>query len=40
MGPIVGEDARDHGWDELHDACAAQFGVAVGGWPEGAAEGR
>jgi len=40
VGPIVGEDARNHGWDELHDAYAAQLGVPGGGWPEGVAEGR
>jgi uncharacterized protein YndB with AHSA1/START domain len=28
IDPIVGEDARNYGWDALHDEYAAQFGVA------------
>jgi uncharacterized protein YndB with AHSA1/START domain len=27
IGPIRGEDAMDHGWQELHDAYAARLGV-------------
>ncbi len=26
--PIVGEKARNHGWDDLHDAYAEELGVA------------
>jgi uncharacterized protein YndB with AHSA1/START domain len=30
VGPIVGAAAKDHGWDALHDAYAAQLGVNDG----------
>ena len=28
VGPIRGENARNHGWDELHDAYAEKLGIA------------
>jgi uncharacterized protein YndB with AHSA1/START domain len=31
VGPIVGEAARDHGWEDLHDAYAATLGIASAG---------
>jgi uncharacterized protein YndB with AHSA1/START domain len=31
IGPIRGRDARDHGWDELHDAYAEKLGIEGGG---------
>lgn len=34
VGPIRGEDARAHGWEELHDAYADRLGVTGTGWPE------
>lgn len=40
VGPIVGEAAREHGWNELHDAYATQLGAPRSGWPEGVAEER
>jgi hypothetical protein len=27
IGPIRGTDARNYGWDELHDAYAAKLGI-------------
>jgi uncharacterized protein YndB with AHSA1/START domain len=33
VGPIVGENARNYGWDELHDAYAERLGIAGTGWP-------
>lgn len=36
VGPILGEDARNHGWDELHDAYAARLGIEGTGWPQDA----
>lgn len=33
IGPIVGESARNHGWDELHDAYAERLGISSAGWP-------
>jgi uncharacterized protein YndB with AHSA1/START domain len=29
VGPIVGQDAMSHGWQELHDAYAEKLGIAV-----------
>lgn len=34
VGRIVGEDAKRHGWAELHDAYAARLNIAGTGWPE------
>jgi uncharacterized protein YndB with AHSA1/START domain len=34
IAPIRGDEAREHGWDELHDAYAERLGVAGSGWPE------
>jgi uncharacterized protein YndB with AHSA1/START domain len=31
---IVGQDAKNYGWDELHDAYASKLGIASEGWPE------
>jgi uncharacterized protein YndB with AHSA1/START domain len=28
VGPIRGEDAKSHGWEELHDAYAEKLGIA------------
>jgi uncharacterized protein YndB with AHSA1/START domain len=33
VGPIVGENAKNHGWDELHDAYAEKLGITGTGWP-------
>ncbi|MPZ27438.1 MAG: ATPase [Micromonosporaceae bacterium] len=33
IGPIRGNDARNYGWDELHDAYAEKLGIAGTGWP-------
>jgi uncharacterized protein YndB with AHSA1/START domain len=33
VGPIRGENARNYGWDELHDAYAKKLGIAGTGWP-------
>jgi uncharacterized protein YndB with AHSA1/START domain len=33
---IVGEQARDYGWERLHDEYGAQLGITGTGWPEGA----
>jgi uncharacterized protein YndB with AHSA1/START domain len=35
VGPIVGEEAMNHGWQELHDAYAEKLGIAEGGQPSG-----
>ena len=40
VGPIVGEAARAHGWDELRDAYAAQLGAPDDDWPQEFVEGR
>jgi len=29
VGPVRGQQAREHGWDELHDAYAAKLGVSM-----------
>ncbi|MGH8049366.1 MAG: SRPBCC domain-containing protein [Methylococcales bacterium] len=34
MGRIVGEDAKKHGWTELHDAYAAALNIEGTGLPE------
>jgi uncharacterized protein YndB with AHSA1/START domain len=34
IGPIRGADARNYGWDELHDAYAAKLAIPGTGWPE------
>jgi len=34
IGPIVGADARNYGWDELHNRYAKTLGIASLGWPE------
>lgn len=36
VGPIVGEDARNHGWDQLHDAYAAALGTDGSAGPQDA----
>jgi uncharacterized protein YndB with AHSA1/START domain len=33
VGPIRGENARNFGWQELHDAYAEKLGIAGTGWP-------
>jgi uncharacterized protein YndB with AHSA1/START domain len=33
VGPIVGERAKEHGWEELHDAYSETLGIAGTGWP-------
>jgi uncharacterized protein YndB with AHSA1/START domain len=33
IGPIVGREAKRHGWDALHDAYAAALGVRGAGFP-------
>jgi uncharacterized protein YndB with AHSA1/START domain len=33
VGAIVGENARNYGWDELHDAYAEMLGITGTGWP-------
>jgi uncharacterized protein YndB with AHSA1/START domain len=42
IGPIVGADAMNYGWTQLHDAYAAELGISSTGWPAGeqAAAGR
>jgi uncharacterized protein YndB with AHSA1/START domain len=32
--PIRGEDAKNHGWERLHDAYAETLGIPSTGWPE------
>lgn len=32
---IVGSEAKDYGWQELHDAYAAETGIASAGRPDG-----
>ncbi len=34
IGPIRGADARNYGWEELHDAYAEKLGIAGTGWPD------
>jgi uncharacterized protein YndB with AHSA1/START domain len=34
IGPIRGSDARNYGWEDLHDAYARKLGIAGTGWPE------
>lgn len=34
IGPIVGEQALEYGWQDLHDAYAAKLGIEGTGWPE------
>ena len=34
VGPIVGEDAMAHGWQDLHDAYAARLGTTTSGATE------
>jgi uncharacterized protein YndB with AHSA1/START domain len=34
IGPIRGEDARDYGWEQLHDAYAEKLAITGTGWPE------
>jgi len=34
IGPIRGENARSHGWDQLHDTYAERLGAPGDGWPE------
>jgi uncharacterized protein YndB with AHSA1/START domain len=34
IGPIRGEDARNYGWERLHDAYAEKLGISGTGWPE------
>jgi hypothetical protein len=29
IGPITGEEAKKYGWDAIHDAYAAKFGVGA-----------
>jgi uncharacterized protein YndB with AHSA1/START domain len=35
IGPIVGDEARRFGWDDLHDRYAARLGIAATGEPAG-----
>lgn len=34
VGPIRGHDARNHGWDELHDAYAEKLGITPTDLPD------
>lgn len=34
IDPIRGADARNYGWDELHDAYAAKLAIPGTGWPD------
>lgn len=34
IGPIAGAEAKEYGWQELHDAYAAKLGIAGKGFPE------
>jgi uncharacterized protein YndB with AHSA1/START domain len=34
IGPIRGANARNYGWDELHDAYAEKLAIAGSGWPD------
>jgi uncharacterized protein YndB with AHSA1/START domain len=34
IGPIVGEQALEYGWQELHDAYAARLGIEGTGWAD------
>lgn len=34
VGPIIGAEAKNYGWQELHDGYAAKLGIAGKGWPE------
>ena len=40
IGLIVGLDAKNHGWDELHDEYAAKLGLSGGGWPDTVSRGE
>jgi uncharacterized protein YndB with AHSA1/START domain len=40
VGPIRGADARNYGWDELHDAYAEKLSITGTGSPEGPADDR
>lgn len=40
IGPIVGSDAHNYGWDELHDRYAEKLGVTGGGLPDDQGLGR
>lgn len=33
-GPIRGADARNHGWDDLHDGYARKLAISGTGWPD------
>jgi uncharacterized protein YndB with AHSA1/START domain len=33
IAPIRGENARNHGWEELHDAYSDKLAIAGTGWP-------
>lgn len=34
IGRIAGHDAKQYGWERLHDAYAAKLGVEGKGWPQ------
>jgi uncharacterized protein YndB with AHSA1/START domain len=34
VGPIVGDNARNYGWEQLHDAYADALGIAATGGPD------
>lgn len=40
VGPIVGRDAMNYGWQELHDAYAKALGIEGKGFPEEAFTGK
>lgn len=40
IGPIRGENARNYGWDELHDAYAGKLAITGSGWPDDLARRR
>lgn len=33
IGPIVGKDAKNYGWERLHDEYADKLGIEGTGWP-------
>ena len=35
IGPIVGRDAKQYGWEQLHEGYARRLGIEGKGWPEG-----
>jgi uncharacterized protein YndB with AHSA1/START domain len=39
IGPIRGNDARNHGWDELNEAYAEKLSIPATGLPDGSFEG-